>query len=264
MAANLAIATKLIYEAVDSRADFIALPEVFALIQPDRAKLVAEAFAEEDHPGLAACRNLARETGVWILAGSLSVRAGDQRVANRSLLLDPTGEIAGRYDKIHMFDVDIGEGESYRESDTYRAGAESCIAALPWGNLGMTICYDLRFPQLYRLLAQAGADFLSVPSAFTRPTGRAHWSVLLRARAIETGCYVFAPAQCGEHGGGRKTHGHSLIVDPWGEIIAEAGEEIGLTIADIDPGKVAEARSAIPSLVQDRPYSLPSRLRDAK
>jgi deaminated glutathione amidase len=264
MAANLATATRLVYQAADDNADFIALPEVFALIQPDRSKLVAEAVAEQDHPALAACRELAMETGAWLLAGSFSVRADDHRVANRSLLLDPEGDIRGRYDKIHMFDVNLGEGETYRESDTYRPGAETCLASTPWGILGMTICYDLRFPQLYRSLAQAGADFLSVPSAFTRPTGRAHWSVLLRARAIETGCYVFAPAQCGEHGGGRKTYGHSLIVDPWGEIIAEAGEETGVTIADIDPEKVAEARAAIPSLLQDRPYLPPSRPRDAK
>lgn len=264
MAANLATATRLIYEAADGHADFIALPEVFAQIQPDRSKLVAEAFAEEDHPGLMACRTLAKETGAWILAGSLSVRADTHRVANRSLLLDPDGEIMGRYDKIHMFDVDLGEGETYRESDTYRPGAESCIAPTPWGNLGMTVCYDLRFPLLYRSLAQAGADFLSVPSAFTRPTGRAHWSVLLRARAIETGCYVFAPAQCGEHGAGRKTYGHSMIVDPWGDILTEAGEEIGVTFADIDPARVTEARASIPSLLQDRSYFPPSRLSDAK
>lgn len=264
MAANLAVATRLIHEAVDQRADFIALPEVFSLIQPDRVKLVTEAFTEENHPALASCRALAKEAGVWILAGSLSVRADEHRVANRSLLLNPDGEIAGRYDKIHMFDVDLGEGEVYRESDTYRPGVDTRIVSMPWGNLGMTICYDLRFPQLYRSLAQAGADFLSVPSAFTRPTGKAHWSVLLRARAIETGCFVFAPAQCGEHGGGRKTYGHSLIVDPWGSVVAEAGEEIGVIIADIDPDKVTEARASIPSLLQDRSYTPPSRPRDAK
>ena len=264
MAANLAVATRLVHESADQGADFIALPEVFSLIQPERSKLVADAISEEDHPALAASRDMAKETGVWILAGSLSVLADEHRVANRSLLLNPDGEIVGRYDKIHMFDVDLGEGETYRESDTYRPGADTCIAPLPWGNLGMTVCYDLRFPQLYRSLAQAGADFLSVPSAFARPTGQAHWSVLLRARAIETGCFVFAPAQCGDHGGGRRTYGHSLIVDPWGEIIAEAGEEIGITIADIDPGKVAEARASIPSLFQDRPYSVPLSPRDAR
>ncbi len=264
MAANLDVATSLLHEAVGQRADFIALPEVFSLIQPDRSKLLADAFAEENHPALALCRAFARDAGVWILAGSLSVRADERRVANRSLLLNPEGDIVGRYDKIHMFDVDLGEGETYRESNTYRPGVDARIASMPWGSLGMTICYDLRFPQLYRSLAQAGADFLAVPSAVTRPTGRAHWSVLLRARAIETGCFVFAPAQCGEHGGGRKTYGHSLIVDPWGRVIAEAGEEIGVTIADIDPDKVAEARASIPSLLQDRSYTPPSRPRDAK
>lgn len=261
MAANLAVASRLILEAADDGADFIALPEVVALIQPDRAKLVAEAVAEEDHPALPIFQDLARGTGAWILAGSISVRVEEGRVANRSLLIDADGEIAGRYDKIHMFDVDLANGESYRESDTYRPGDTTCVAPTPWGNLGMTVCYDLRFPQLYRDLAQAGADFISVPSAFTRPTGEAHWSVLLRARAIETGCYIFAPAQCGEHGRGRKTYGHGMIVDPWGVVVAEAGEEVGVIAADIDPARVAEARLAVPSLRQDRAYSPPSRLR---
>ncbi len=264
MERNIEAACALVRRARDDGADLIALPEVVALIEPDRERLVATAPDEADHPALGAFAALARETGAWILAGSITVRAGDGRVANRSLLLDAAGDIVGRYDKIHMFDVDLPGGESYRESDTYRPGAETCVAATPWGGLGMTVCYDLRFPALYRALAKAGADLLAVPSAFTRQTGRAHWSVLLRARAIETGAYVFAPAQCGDHGGGRQTYGHSMIVDPWGAVVAEAGEDVGVTIADIDPAKIAEARRAIPSLAQDRPYAPPPIARAAE
>ncbi len=254
---NIAAIRALVREARDGGADLIALPEVVALIEPDRARLVATAPEEEDHPAHAAFRDLARETDAWILGGSITVRAGDGRVANRSLLIDPSGAVAGRYDKIHMFDVDLPDGETYRESDTYRPGAETCVARTPWGGLGMTVCYDVRFPGLYRTLARAGADFIAVPSAFTRQTGQAHWSVLLRARAIETGAYVFAPAQCGDHGGGRRTYGHTMIVDPWGVILAEAGEDIGVTFADIDTSKVADARRAIPALGQDAPYAPP-------
>jgi predicted amidohydrolase len=257
MERNIATASGLIREARDGGADLIALPEVVALIEPDRARLVATAPGEAHHPALIAFRDLARETGAWILGGSISVRAGDGRVANRSLLIDPTGAVAGRYDKIHMFDVDLPGGETYRESDTYRPGEETCVARTPWGGLGMTICYDLRFPQLYRDLARAGATMLAVPSAFTRPTGEAHWEILLRARAIENAAYVFAPAQCGEHPHGRLTHGHSLIVDPWGTVLADGGDAPGYIIADIDPAKVDEIRRSLPSLTHDRPYQGP-------
>lgn len=254
MERNIYAVCALVREARDGGADLIALPEVVALIEPDRARLVATAPEEANHPARAAFRDLARETGAWILGGSITVRAGDGRVANRSLLFDPSGVVAGRYDKIHMFDVDLPNGETYRESDTYQPGTETCLVRSPWGVLGMTVCYDVRFPGLYRMLAQAGADFIAVPSAFTCQTGRAHWSVLLRARAIETGAYVFAPAQCGDHGGGRRTYGHTMIVDPWGTILAEAGEDVGITFAEIDTSKVADARRAIPSLSQDAPY----------
>ncbi len=264
MERNIAAASDLVRRARGEGADLIALPEIVALIEPDRARLVATAPDEADHPALAAFRDLARETGAWILGGSITVRAGDGRVANRSLLIDANGDIVGRYDKIHMFDVDLPGGESYRESDTYRPGAETCVAKTPWGGLGMTVCYDVRFAALYRTLAKAGADLIAVPSAFTRQTGRAHWSVLLRARAIETGCYVFAPAQCGEHGGGRQTYGHSMIVDPWGEVLAEAAEDTGVILADIDTAKVAAARRAIPSLGQDRAYAPPAIVRAAE
>ena len=264
MGCNIAAASDLVRRARGEGADLIALPEIVALIDPDRERLVANAPDEADHPALAAFGDLARETGAWILGGSITVRAGDGRVANRSLLIDANGDIVGRYDKIHMFDVDLPGGESYRESDTYRPGAETCVARTPWGGLGMTVCYDVRFPELYRTLAKAGADLIAVPAAFTRQTGRAHWSVLLRARAIENGCYVFAPAQCGEHGGGRQTYGHSMIVDPWGEVVAEAAEDTGVILADIDTAKVADARRAIPSLGQDRAYAAPAVVRAAE
>jgi predicted amidohydrolase len=264
MAANIAAVTRLVRDARERGAGLIALPEVVTMMEPDRTLVYAKAFAETDHPALAAFRALAIETGAWLLAGSLTVRVGPAKVANRSLLLDPKGGIAGRYDKIHMFDVDLPGGETYRESDTYEPGRQTCVAPTPWGGLGMTVCYDVRFPRLYRDLALAGADFLSIPSAFTRPTGAAHWNLLLRARAVENGCFVFAPAQCGEHAGGRKTYGHSLIVDPWGTVLAEAGEDVGIIVADIDPARVAEVRAAVPSLRDGRDYAPPSRLRAAE
>ncbi len=180
------------------------------------------------------------------------------RVANRSYLVDATGEVVAHYSKIHMFDVDLPGGESYRESRTYEPGAAACIAETPWGGLGMTVCYDLRFPRLYRELAQAGARYLSVPSAFTKVTGEAHWHVLLRARAIENGCFVFAPAQCGRHYDNRHTFGHSLIVDPWGDVLADGGDEVGFVTAEIDARRVDEARAMIPSLEHDRPFGAPA------
>ena len=180
----------------------------------------------------------------------------DGKAANRSFLIDSDGEVKAHYDKIHMFDVDLGDGEVHRESNAYEAGSRAVTADLPWGTLGMTVCYDLRFPRLYRALAkQGGADFLTVPSAFTRPTGKAHWHVLLRARAIENGCYVFAPAQCGEHENGRKTFGHSLIINPWGEILADGGEEPGFVSAEADPAEVTAARAKIPAFTHDRDFS---------
>jgi predicted amidohydrolase len=259
VAANIAAASALVREARKAGADFILTPEVSDMIEPRRDQVLAKAKPEAAHPMLAAFRDLARETGAWLLLGSIVVRdEGAERLANRSFLIDPKGEIVARYDKIHMFDVDLPNGESHRESKTYRPGEAASLAALPWGKLGMTVCYDLRFPYLYRALAQAGADFISVPSAFTVPTGKAHWHVLLRARAIETGCFVFAPAQSGEHDGGRRTYGHSLIVSPWGEILAEAPDGPGFIAAEIDPAKVAEARRAIPALDHDRRFAPPA------
>jgi predicted amidohydrolase len=259
VAANIVAASELVRRAREKGAELIMTPEVSDMIEPNRALRLEKARREADHPMLAAFRELARETGAWLLLGSIVVRRddGDERLANRSFLLAPDGAIAARYDKIHMFDVELKGGESYRESNAFRPGEKAVLAALPWGVLGMTVCYDLRFPFLYRALAKGGADFLTIPSAFTVPTGRAHWHVLMRARAIETGCFVFAPAQWGEHAQGRKTYGHSLIVAPWGEVLAEAEDGTGFIMAEIDRAKIAEARRAVPSLTHDRPFAPP-------
>jgi predicted amidohydrolase len=190
----------------------------------------------------------------------MAVGASETQLATGWFVFEPRGDNAARYDKIHMFDVDLANGETYRESALYRAGGQAVVAPLPWGRLGMTVCYDLRFPYLYRLLAQAGAAFLSIPSAFTVPTGQAHWHVLQRARAIETGCFVLAPAQWGEHAEGRRTYGHSLIVAPWGEVLADAGEGVGIITAKIDPARVEEARRMVPSLHHDRLVAAPMKL----
>jgi predicted amidohydrolase len=217
-----------------------------------------KAEPEASHPALAAFREAAAKAGAWLLIGSIGVKVeGGERLANRSYLLDASGNIVATYDKIHMFDVDLAGGESYRESATFRPGDRAVLADTPWGLLGMTVCYDLRFPHLYRTLAQAGARFITIPAAFTRPTGSAHWHVLQRARAIETGCYIFAPAQCGEHTQGRKTYGHSLIVAPWGEVLADGGDDVGIISAEIDTAKIDEARRMVPSLQHDRPYAAP-------
>jgi predicted amidohydrolase len=260
MAANIAAASDMARAARKAGAELIAFPECVSMMEMGRDRVRAKAAPEASHPALAAFRALARELNVWLLGGSLTVTTDGERVANRSVLIDEAGNVAARYDKIHMFDVDLEGGESYRESATYRPGAEARVAATPFGTLGMTVCYDLRFPQLYRALAKAGATLLAVPSAFTRPTGRAHWEVLLRARAIENGAYVFAPAQCGEHPHGRKTWGHSLIVDPWGEVLADGGEDPGFVIAEIDPARIDKARRAVPSLGHDRSWAAPEAL----
>ena len=225
--ANIDAAAEFARAASDDGADLIAFPECVAMMEMGRDAALAQAKSEDTHPALAAFRDLADELNVWLLGGSLSVLLPEDKIANRLFLIDSDGNVRARYDKIHMFDVDLEDGESYRESATYRPGDAAVLADTPWGKLGMTVCYDLRFPQLYRDLAKAGASLLTVPSAFTRPTGEAHWEVLLRARAIENAAYVFAPAQCGEHPHGRLTHGHSLIVDPWGTVLADGGEAPG-------------------------------------
>jgi predicted amidohydrolase len=255
MADGIAQAADLVRRARDAGAELILTPENVVLMEPVHALLKEKARPEADHPGVAAFADLARETGAWLMAGSLHVRLDTGKVANRCFLFDPQGNVAARYDKLHMFDVDLDGGESYRESAVFEAGTKAVLADLPWGRLGMSICYDLRFAHLFRALAQAGADFLTVPAAFTRQTGEAHWHVLLRARAIETGCHVLAPAQCGTHAEGRQTFGHALIVDPWGRVLADAGEEPGFVLAEIDPAEVAAARAKIPALRHDRPIA---------
>ena len=266
MAPSIAAVSELVRAAAKDGAQFIALPEMATMLEPVEAAVLEKAKREADDPGLAAFRELARETGAWILSGSLLLRdeggtAGDtagDKVVNRSHLLDPEGAIVSRYDKLHLFDVDLAGGECYRESATVRPGDRATLAPLPWGQLGMSVCYDLRFAYLYRALAQAGASFLSIPAAFTHTTGKAHWHVLVRARAIETGSYVFAPCQCGVHADGVRTYGHSLIVDPWGEVLADGGEEPGFIAADVDPAKVAKARHMVPALEHDRRFSGPA------
>jgi predicted amidohydrolase len=259
LAANIDSASRLAVEARAAGADLILMPENVAMMERGRSNIVLKAMPEDAHIALAAFRALARDLDCWLHVGSLACLLDDGRVANRSFVLSPEGAVAARYDKIHMFDADLGLGETYRESETFRPGDRAVTVGLPWGRLGLSICYDLRFPHLYRALAKAGAQFLAVPSAFTRPTGRAHWHVLLRARAIETGCYVFAPAQTGTHPGDRQTYGHALIVSPWGEILADALEQPGWIMADIDLGAVAEARRKLPCLDHDRPFALPPR-----
>jgi predicted amidohydrolase len=247
--------------ARDAGAELIMSPEVSDMIEPDRAERFRKAHAEGGHPMLAAGQELARELDTHLLLGSIVVKIDDSTLANRSFLIRPDGTIAARYDKIHMFDVDLAGGERHRESSVFRPGERAVITQLPWGVLGMTVCYDLRFAYLYRALGHAGADFLSIPAAFTVPTGRAHWHVLMRARAIETGCFVFAPAQWGEHANGRRTYGHSLIVAPWGEVLAEATDGVGVIVGEIDPAKVLEARRQVPSLSHDRAFTRPSALK---
>lgn len=254
---NIAAASELVRRARDAGADLVLMPENVAMMEWGKANITAKAMPEDRHPALAAFREVARETGVWLHAGTLAVKLADGMVANRAFVIDPAGTVMASYDKIHMFDVDLDNGESYRESATFAPGDRGVVAHTPWGGLGLTICYDVRFPHLYRALAKAGADFLSVPAAFTRVTGQAHWHVLLRARAIEAGCYVFAPAQCGTHETGRQTFGHALIIDPWGKVIADAGEDPGFVMAEVFPEQVAEARRKIPALTHDRPFALP-------
>jgi len=255
MAANIGVASDLARKAVAEGADLVLMPENVAMMEWGRANVTAKAMPEETHAALAAFRALAKELKIWLHCGSLSVSQPSGKVANRTYVLNPAGEIVARYDKIHMFDVDLGNGERYTESSTFAAGNSAVAVDLPWGKLGLTICYDLRFPHLYRHLGQAGAHFLTVPAAFTKVTGEAHWHVLLRARAIETGCFVFAPAQTGTHAGDRKTFGHALIINPWGEILADAGTEPGFITAQINVAEVAKARGKIPALGLDATFA---------
>ena len=254
--ANVDAAVKLIGDAKAAGADYVQTPEMTNIMEVKREALFATLAPEESDPSLAAFRETARTQRLWLHVGSLALKVSPDKAVNRSFLIDPKGEIAARYDKIHMFDVDLAGGESYRESRSYRAGEAAISADLPWGRLGLTICYDLRFPALYRALAEAGASFLAIPSAFTRQTGEAHWHVLMRARAIENTCYVLAAAQGGTHENGRETFGHSLVVDPWGRVIAEGGTEPGVVMAEITPADVATARARIPSLQHGRRFEV--------
>jgi hypothetical protein len=254
--ANIDAAVRFIGEATSAGANYVLTPEMTNILAAKREQLFAAIVEEHSDPALAALRELARKLAIHVHIGSLAIKISPDRAANRSFLIDPKGDILARYDKIHMFDVDLQGGESYRESRNYRPGELAMLADIPWGRIGMTVCYDLRFPALYRALAEAGATMLAIPSAFTKQTGEAHWHVLIRSRAIENGCFVFAAAQGGTHENGRDTFGHSLIVDPWGRIIAEGGIEPGIVMAEIDPAEVANARARIPSLQHGRRFEI--------
>jgi predicted amidohydrolase len=257
VAENIRDTAALIREAAARGAAFVATPENTSLMAPDAGAKLAQSFDEAHDPALPVFAGLARELNIHLLVGSLAIRVSGTKTANRSFLFTPDGTVAARYSKIHLFDVTLGKGESYRESATVEGGAEAVVAHTPWGKLGLSVCYDLRFPQLYHRLAQAGAFAFTIPSAFTVPTGSAHWHVLLRARAIENGAFVIAPAQGGVHANGRRTYGHSLIVGPWGEILAEAGTDPGVIVADIAPVLSAQARARLPNLQHGRNFAGP-------
>jgi predicted amidohydrolase len=257
------VTLSLVREAVAGGAGFVLTPEVTNCLSSDRARQRDLLRHEEDDPTLAALRAEAAGQGIWLLIGSLGLLTHDDdgRFANRSLLISPDGAIAARYDKIHMFDVNVSETEQYRESSGYRPGTRAVLVGTPFGRIGMTVCYDVRFPQLYRRLAQAGAQILTVPAAFNDTTGAAHWHSLLRARAIENGAYVLAPAQTGSHaahnGRPRRTYGHSLAVSPWGEVLVDAGTEVGVSFVDLSLAEVGRARARVPSLAHDRDFEGP-------
>ena len=257
VAENIRDTIALVREAAARGSIFIATPENTTLMAPDGGAKLAQSYDETHDPALPVFSALATELKVWILIGSVAIKVSDSKTANRSFLVAPDGGIRARYSKIHLFDVQLASGEVYRESNTVAGGNEAVVADTELGKVGLSICYDLRFPILYRKLAQKGAFLFTVPSAFTVPTGSAHWHVLLRARAIENGAFVMAPAQGGEHANGRKTYGHSLIVAPWGEVLGEAGTEPGIIIADIDPALAAEARAKVPNLQHDREFAGP-------
>jgi predicted amidohydrolase len=255
--ANVAEAERLVRAAAADGAHYVLTPEMTTILDRDKERLLAAIAPEASDPSLYRFRALARELGIHLHIGSMAIRLPDG-VANRGFLIGPDGSILARYDKIHMFDVDLAGGESYRESRLYRAGNEARVVDLPFVRLGMTICYDVRFPHLYRALAQAGASMIAIPAAFTKTTGEAHWHVLVRARAIETGSFVIAAAQGGRHDDGRDTFGHSMIVDPWGKVVVEADNEPGFIAADIDPQESVAARGRIPNLANARDFSPPA------
>jgi deaminated glutathione amidase len=256
MASNLEEASKLIRQAASQGATFISTPEMTNIFEPDRDRLKAVAMTEAEDSSVLGFVALAAKLKIWLHLGSLALKGEDGKLVNRSLLINPKGEIVARYNKIHLFDVDLPNGDKYRESETYTAGSQAVKVELPFCKLGLSICYDVRQPALYHALAKAGADVLLVPAAFTVPTGKAHWHVLLRARAIETGSYVIAAAQGGAHDSGRETWGHSKVVDPWGKVIAEAGTDPEYLLFEIDPAQAVAARARIPALIHARQFTL--------
>ncbi|MFB0872434.1 MULTISPECIES: carbon-nitrogen hydrolase family protein [unclassified Sphingobium] len=254
-AANAAALLDKVRAAKAGGADMLFTPEMAGCLDRDRARAAATLRSEADDVVLRQVREAAAREGLWVHIGSLPLKdeRSDGRWANRSFLIDDTGAIRARYDKIHLFDVDLATGESWRESSVYGPGEQVVAADTPWGRMGFSICYDMRFPDLYRALTNEGATILLAPAAFTVPTGQAHWHVLLRARAIEAGCFVIATAQVGNHEDGRTTYGHSLVVDPWGELLLDMGEEAGLGFADLDLGRVADVRARVPAIANRRP-----------
>lgn len=256
MARNFSDASAMIREAAVQGAQYVLTPEMTNIFEADRERLKSLVRREEEDACVAGFSQLAQELHIWLHAGSLALRVSADRLVNRSLLFAPDGALVARYDKIHLFDVDMPSGERIRESDTFAPGSEAVVANLPWGPLGLSICYDMRFPNLYNTLANAGAMFMAVPAAFTVPTGKAHWHVLLRSRAIETGSFVFTAAQGGAHECGRHTFGHSLAVTPWGEIMVEAGIEPGVLVFEVDEELVNRDRGRIPALKNARAFNL--------
>jgi predicted amidohydrolase len=257
LAANLTTVRAMIREAAANGAHWILTPEYTLMMDGSGRVMRDNALPADGGASLAELQAMAKELKVWLLIGSLTLRTGDEadtRIVNRSFLICDQGETVATYDKIHMFDVTLPDGKVIRESSAYRPGDKAVVVETPLGKVGLTICYDLRFPQLFRTLAQAGAQIITVPSSFQRQTGKAHWHPLLQARAIENGCYVIAPAMCGEHAGNRQTFGHSLVVNPWGEVVADGGEGSGIVYAEIDVARVAKVRGMIPSLTHDRLY----------
>jgi predicted amidohydrolase len=255
--ANLATLSAMTREAAAGGAKFILSAEYALMMDGSGRTMREKALAPDAEPALSALTALSRELGVWQLAGSLTLKSDDGRMFNRSLLVSAEGKVVATYDKIHMFDATLPSGTVIKESSAYRPGERAVVAQTPWGGLGMTVCYDLRFPQLYRALAQRGAAMLAIPSSFQSETGKAHWHVLLRARAIENAAFVIAPALCGDHPGKRMTYGHSLVVDPWGGVLADGGEAPGIVYADLDLAQVEKVRGMLPSLTHDRPFGPP-------
>ncbi|MCJ2080886.1 carbon-nitrogen hydrolase family protein [Methylobacterium sp. J-090] len=254
--ANRDAAVALVREAADSGADYVQTPEMTSLVERSKASLFEKVTSQDEDPTLAALRAVARERGIVVQIGSLAVRSGD-KIANRAFLIDATGAITASYDKVHLYDVDLPNGERWRESATYTGGVCAVVADTPWAPIGVTICYDVRFPALFRALAEAGAAVITAPACFTQQTGEAHWHVLHRARAIETGSFMISAAQGGHHEDGRDTYGHSLIVDPWGKVLADAGgNEPGVILAEIDLARVTDARARIPTLLHARPFTV--------